>query len=217
MNKKTQSAGTLKRFGYIPSSSGPITYQIGKGSPLSASMDEEEGEGSAERSESSQLTPINVGTFHVWPNGVNNDDPIICKNLIKGNRLIPSVLEKQIAILYGSGPKLYIEQIKEDGSPVRRYIQDAEIQEWLESWPEKGLACDYRTYLIECIRSSYYLNGVFSKYRFSVGAKAGLGGFLPVVGLEHISGTRARVEWVMNFYLLPRMMICQIHLNFLKH
>ena len=193
MNKKTQTAGTLKRFGYIPSSSGPITYQIGRGTPLSASMDEEEGEGSAEHSSSSQLSAINVDSFHVWPNGVNNDDPSICKSLIKGNRLLPSVLEKQIAILYGSGPKLYIEDIKEDGTPVRRYIRNEQIQEWLESWQEKGLADDYRTYLNECIRSYYYLEGIFSKYRLSAGARAGLGGFLPVVGLEHISGTRARV------------------------
>lgn len=193
MNKNTKTAGTLKRFGYIPSEGGPITYQIGKGSPLAASMDDDEKEGSADRSESSQLTPINMDAFHVWPNGVNNDDPTVCKNLIKGNRLIPSVLEKQIAILYGSGPKLYIEKVKEDGTPVRQYIQDEEIQAWLESWPEKGLASDYRTYLIECIKSSYYLNGVFSKYRLSKGVRAKLGGFLPVVGLEHISGTRARM------------------------
>ena len=124
---------------------------------------------------------------------MNNDDPSVCKRLIKGNRLLPSVLEKQIAILYGSGPKLYKEMITEKGEPSRQYLQDAEIQAWLESWQVNGLQDSYLTYLNECIRSYYYSEGIFSKYRLSVGARHGLPGFLPVVGLEHISNTRARV------------------------
>lgn len=192
MNKKTHTEGKLMRFGYIPSSSGPITYQIGKGSLLATSMDDAESAGSEQKSETAQLRPILTDGFYVWPNGADNNDPAICKNLIKGNRLLPSVLEKQIAILYGSGPKLYKEQINGDGTPVRQYLQDPDIQEWLESWQKNGLPDDYRTYLNECVRSYYYLEGIFSKYRLSVGARASLEGFLPVVGLEHVSGTRAR-------------------------
>lgn len=193
MNKKQSTTGKLKRFGYIPSSTGPITYQIGSGSPLSASMDEMEASGSEDRAASSQLTPIKLSGFNVWPNGVNNDDPTVCKQLIKGNRLLPSVLEKQIAILYGAGPKLYIEKINADGTPSRQYIQDDEIQAWLNSWRENGVADDYCTYLNEAIRAYYYQEGVFTKYRMSVGARAGISRFMPVAGLEHVSGTRARV------------------------
>ena len=180
-------------FGYIPSETCPITYQIGNGGPFAKSMDDYDSDIDSDKAASSDsLRPIPVNSFHVWPAGVNNDDPTVCKELIKGNRLLPSVLEKQISILYGRGPQLFREDITEDGGMIRHYLKDAEIQKWLESWKEMGVADDYRTYLNECIRSFYYSEGIFSKYRLSRGARLGLPGFLPVVGLEHISETRAR-------------------------
>lgn len=180
-------------FGYIPSETCPITYQIGSGGPFAKSMDDYDSDiDSGKATSSDSLRPIPVNSFHVWPAGVNNDDPTVCKELIKGNRLLPSVLEKQISILYGRGPQLFREDITEDGGMIRHYLKDTEIQKWLESWKEMGVADDYRTYLNECIRSFYYSEGIFTKYRLSRGARAGLPGFLPVVGLEHISETRAR-------------------------
>ena len=191
MNKKT-TKGNIPTFGYIPSSTNPITYQIGRGGPMAASMDDYESGASAEKTGPQILSAISVDTFKVWPNGANNDDPAVCKALIKGNRLLPSVLEKQIAILYGRGPQLYRETCTDSGEMQRHYVQDPDIQAWLESWQEKGVAEDYRTYLNQNIRSFYYSEGIFSKYRLSAGARLGLPGFLPVVGLEHISDVRAR-------------------------
>lgn len=191
MNNKT-SKRDIPTFGYIPSSINPITYQIGQGGPLSRSMDDIENGGSEDKADREILSAISLDSFKVWPNGVNNDDPSVCKRLIKGNRLLPSVLEKQISILYGRGPQLYRESCTDSGELERHYLQDPEIQAWLESWQENGISEDYRTYLNQCIRSFYYTEGIFSKYRFSVGARQGLKGFLPVVGLEFLSDTRCR-------------------------
>ena len=177
--------------GYIPSETNPITYQIGRRGPWAGAMDDAEGEGSAQKTEEN-VTAVSVAGFKVWPNGANNDDPTVCKQLIKGNRLLPSVLEKQISILYGRGPQLYREDISASGDVERTYIKDPEIQAWLESWQLNGISDDYVTYLNECIRSFYYLEGVFSKFRITRGSRAGIRGSMPVAGLEHISGTRAR-------------------------
>ena len=189
MKHNTPATG-LMPFGYIPSETNPITYQIGGHGPMAVSMDDYEGGGSAQAAEDLHSTP--VGGFQVWPNGANNDDPTVCKELIKGNRLLPSVLEKQIAILYGRGPQLYVESVNEGGEITRRYVKDAEIQAWLDSWQENGIKDDYVTYLNECIRSFYYTEGIFTKFRISAGARAGIRSFVPVAGLEHVSVTRAR-------------------------
>ena len=194
MDKKHTSTG-IKPFGYIPSQTCPITYQIGGGSLFAASSsldDDADTSSGADTTAHRDPSPVRVDSFSVWPNGVDNNEPTVCKELIRGNRLLPSMLEKQISILYGSGPQLYREDIGPDGKVTRTYLKDEQIQAWLESWRENGIADDYKTYLNKCIRNYYYTEGVFSKYRFSRGARAGLHGFLPVTGLEHVSDTRAR-------------------------
>ena len=187
--KHNETGTGIIPFGYIPSETNPITYQIGRG-PRAASMEEYE-EGSSEK-KAAQLRAVPVGPYHVWPNGPDNDDPTVCKELIRGNRLLPSVLEKQISILYGRGPQLYREEFSDSGDVERRYIRDEEIQAWLDSWQQNGIQDDYMTYLNECIRTFYYSEGVFSKFRMTRGIRAGLRGSLPVAGLEHISVTRCR-------------------------
>ena len=106
----------------------------------------------------------------VWPNGANNDDPSVCKELIKGNRLFPSLIEKQIAILYGHGIRLYREVVKDDGTVGRIYVKDREIQDWMDSWRESGLPDDIRTYIIKNIRAYYYSESIFTKWHLSAAA-----------------------------------------------
>ena len=85
----------VQKFGFIPSRTHPITYQIGEAQMSSLSPS------SAADSAPETLTALSVGDYFVWPNGVDNLDPTICKELIKGSRLLPSLIEKQISILYG--------------------------------------------------------------------------------------------------------------------
>lgn len=180
MNKS--NAG-LQPFGYIPSKTHPITYQIGE-NPL--------GSQSSQATAPELLTSKVIGNYHVWPAGEDNKEPSTVKELIKGNRLIPSLIEKQIAILYGRGMQLFTEEVNDKGDIIRHYLKDAEIIAWLDSWREAGLAEDVKTYIVKCIRSYYYSESIFTKWHFTKGMRAGIRGSKPVAGLEHVSETRCR-------------------------
>lgn len=180
----------MNRRGYVKAGSNVYTYQIGEDPVMG---------GTAESSDSvvsAPLVPLNVNGYFVYPFGRNNQEPNEAKELISSNRLLPELIEKQIRMLYGRGPVLYIESRGKDGMPIREYIQDPEITAWLENWRENGMADDYTTYLNKCIRTYYYTEGVFSKWRLSRGS-AYLHTY-PVAGLEHVSVTRCRLATTRN-------------------
>lgn len=181
----------MNKFGYIRHGENyALTYQIGE-TPLRPASDGQYTT-SAETS-SAPLTPRKVGRFYIWPNGADNLDPNTCKTLIMGNRLLPQLIEKQIAILYGTGPKLFKESISPDGKIVRTYVQIPAIQAWLDSWLQNGLPDSYEIYLNKCIRSYYYSEGIFSKIHLSRAQITGIRKALPVAGLEHVSDIRCRM------------------------
>lgn len=185
----------MNRFGFISGKGYAFTYQIGE-TPLGSSADifNAPEQSFASRAMSAQR----VNRYFIWPFGADNLEPNTCKALIKGNRLLPSLIEKQISILYGNGPQLYTSTVTPDGLLSRQYIKNERIQNWLESWRENGLADTYETYLNKCIRSYYYSEGIFTKWHLSRGLRAGLAGFLPVVGLEHIDELRCRMATGKN-------------------
>lgn len=178
----------MNKFGYISGGSEPITYQIGESSiPLpSGSVS-----GTAQ---STVLVAQSVGKYLVWPNGKDNLDPNECEELISANRLLPSLIEKQISILYGNGPKLYTQEITDDGQIIRHYVKNARIEEWLDSWKERGLADSFEEYINKCIRSYYYSEGIFSKWITSRAEQSGVkvAGAVRIAGLEHINELRCR-------------------------
>lgn len=178
----------MNKFGYINGVNETLTYQIGQ-MPLSSLT-----QGDLQPNErAGLLVPITVQNFHVWPNGQDNLDPNICDSLISGNRLLPSLIEKQITILYGHGPALYREEITDDGKIIRHYLHDESIEDWLDGWKEHGLPDSFEEYINKCIRSFYYSEGIFTKWRLTLSRTiGGMRGVLPVAGLEHISELRAR-------------------------
>lgn len=180
----------MNRLGYRHGDGYAFTYQLGE-TPVASSSDGLHSSGAETRTE--LITAKRVGNYFVWPNGKDNLDPNVCKTLISGNRLLPSLIEKQIAILYGTGPQLYIEDISPEGKVVRRYLKNEKIQQWLDSWRENGMPDTYGTYLNKCIRSYYYSEGIFSKMHLSRAHGAGLRTGLPVSGLEHVSELRCRM------------------------
>lgn len=139
------------------------------------------------------LTALVVKDFHVWPNGADNLEPNTCDALISGNRLLPSLIEKQTTILYGHGPRLYTEEITDDGKIIRHYLHNERIEAWLDAWKENGLPDSFDEYINKCIRSFYYSEGIFTKWHLSRGHRAGVRGALPVSGLEHVSELRCRL------------------------
>ena len=180
----------MNRRGYVKAGSDVYTYQIGEDPVMG---------GTAESSDtvvSAPLVPLNVNGYFVYPFGHNNQEPNEAKELISSNRLLPELIEKQIRMLYGRGPVLYIESRGKDGMPIREYIQDPEIMAWLENWRENGMPDDYTTYLNKCIRTYYYTEGVFSKWRLARGSVHSH--TYPVAGLEHVSVTRCRLATTRN-------------------
>lgn len=179
----------MNKFGIITGRGYALTYQIGEG-PIAGSNSP----GSVSASErSAVLYAQKLGGFYFWPAGENNDDPDVCSDLISGNRLLPSLIEKQVSILYGTGPTLYMEEIQEDGTVKRRYLKDAEIQAWLESWQANGLQDSYKEYLRKAIRSYYYSEGIYSQWHLSRMLLANTRAKTPVVGLEHFGELRCRL------------------------
>lgn len=178
----------MNKFGIITGKGYSYTYQIGEG-PVAA-MDTKS-LSSSERS--APLSAQRMAPYYFWPAGENNDDPDVCSDLISGNRLLPSLIEKQVAILYGTGPMLYTEEIQEDGTVRRRYLKDPEIQEWLEGWQQNGLPDSYRDYLRKCIRSYYYSEGIYSQWHLTKGLLANPKTRKPVAGLEHYAELRCRL------------------------
>lgn len=185
----------MNRFGYISGEGYAFTYQIGE-TPVGSAADIY---GSTERRlPLKAMAAQRVNKYFIWPFGDDNLEPNTCKALIKGNRLLPSLIEKQVSILYGNGPQLYVSRTTPDGTLSRQYINNEEIQTWLDSWRENGLPDSYQTYLNKCIRSYYYSEGVFTKWHISRGYRTGLSGFLPVAGLEHVDELRCRMATTRN-------------------
>lgn len=178
----------MNKIGTISGGNETITYQIG------SLMDDRQIDEET-RTKTNVLAPQAVGSYFIWPNGEDNLDPNICDQLISGNRLLPSLIEKQIAILYGNGPALYTEEISEEGTIVRHYMKDPAIEEWLDSWQERGLQDSFKEYINKCIRSYYYSEGIFTKWLFSKSHQTGsnIPGTYKVAGLEHINELRCRL------------------------
>lgn len=184
----------MNRIGYISGDGYAFTYQVGETPIRAAGLSGD----FVSPADSERVSPRKIGRYFIWPFGADNLEPNTCKVLIRGNRLLPSLIEKQISILYGNGPQLYTSTVNEDGIIVRQYLKNEKIERWLDSWREAGLPDTYETYLNKCIRSYYYSEGIFSKWHLSRGFGMKLPGFLPVVGLEHIDEVRCRMGTVKD-------------------
>lgn len=109
--------------------------------------------------------PVTVAGERVVPWGPDNDFPVNVRSMLERNNLGPGVLDRKVGLLYGQGPLLYTEEFT-DGQPSRRWTQDAEVQEWLDTW-------DYRGYIRQCLVEYTRLNGHFTKYVMGKGNRIG--------------------------------------------
>lgn len=183
----------MNKFGTYSGHGYNLTYQIGESMPQ-ASL-------SSGRSSSDRLPVLSaqrMDKYFYWPAGEHNDEPDICAALIKGNRLLPSIIEKQVSILYGTGPMLYTQEIQDDGTVKRHYLNDDEIKQWLDSWKANGLPDSSQEYLRKCIRSYYYSEGIYSQWWLTRGSMSGISGSRPIAGLKHISELRCRLATTRN-------------------
>lgn len=107
-----------------------------------------------------------IGDYRVYPYGCNNDLPDIIKETVQENYMAPGIIKKKTQLLWGSGPMLYKEEFNEKGLPVRKWQQDEEITDWLESW-------DYHDYLMKSITDFHHIEGVFTRFELSKGGRVG--------------------------------------------
>lgn len=133
-----------------------------------------------------QLNPTRLGEFEIVANGQENNYPEEIREILDENNLTPEVLNKQTQLLWGQGPALY--RIKfENGRRTKYWVEDAEIQAWLDSW-------DYEDYLLKASTDFRTMNGHFTKFYRNLGARIS-GNKAFVAKLEHVSNMFSRLEW----------------------
>jgi len=122
-----------------------------------------------------------IGDYLILPYGDYNNLPEVIREVIHKNYIAPGILKKKAQLLWGKGPKLYTEVI-ENGELKRNWIDDNEIQDWLDSF-------DYEEYLLKCNVDFNAIEGTFTKFRRSRGGRIGKNF---ISKLEHIKPNRAR-------------------------
>lgn len=100
---------------------------------------------------------------------------------IKENRLLPRLYSKQIKMLYGHGPHVYM-QTFQGGKSHKEFCQLPQVDDWLHTWDERGLP-SVEEFCRASIKNFYYFGDFFAKWRFSRGKGIGT---MPVAGLESI-------------------------------
>lgn len=131
--------------------------------------------------------PVDIAGTRVVPWGADNNLPSYIRTLLEKNNLGPANIERKIGLQYGQGPFLY--RLKfEENEIVREWVEDQEIQKWLDSW-------DYRGYVRDSLLEFNYMRGVFVKY-FS--GRARRLGKAWISRLETMHSAECRLEWPEN-------------------
>ncbi len=135
-----------------------------------------------------ETLPQTVGDVQIVPFGWNNDVPTFIRDIIGDNNLVPGIINRQLGLLWGQGPHLF--QLGYEGGVITKiWMEDNEIQSWLDSW-------DYKAYLRGCITDYLQLAGFFDAKYLERGHR--IGRVPRIACLEHISAKNARLEWPGN-------------------
>lgn len=128
--------------------------------------------------------PDIVAGKKIVPYGANNNLPTLVKNMMESNNLAPGILEREIGLLHGQGPELYLTLV-EEGDIIRKWTYDEEIWNWLRSW-------NYRRFIDMATVEYKYLKGFFVKRFLKRGRRLGQ---KPEFVLEVCPATDARLAW----------------------
>ena len=132
------------------------------------------------------LHPMNFGSAKIIPYGPYNDIPTFIRDVVGENNLVPGVLNRQLGLLWGQGPQLYV-PIYEDGRIVQKWVCNEKIMDWLKSW-------NYEEFLRGCIIDYLHVGGFFCSHHLAKGHRVGFN--KKIARLEHIPAKDARLEWV---------------------
>jgi hypothetical protein len=128
-----------------------------------------------------------VGDYHIHQFGNENNLPTIIKDVVQRNYIAPGLLRKKTNLLWGTGPSLYVEDIK-DNLKVRTLVNDTEVMDWLESF-------DYLDYIMKCCEDYQYLQGVSTKFELRRGFNIN-NGFIN--SLEQVQPDKVRLASLRN-------------------
>jgi hypothetical protein len=151
--------------------------------------------------------PTYVGTYQIIPEGANNDVPVFLRGLLDSNHLGGTVLDKYIGLILAQGIGLY--EIVNDEAlnlKVRTWVNDPEIETWLNSW-------DSTTYLINSLEDLVKGGAYYSKLLRNVagrlaGAPGGGGGNTGRINeLQHVPSIECRREWPDNKGAINRVIV----------
>jgi hypothetical protein len=177
----------LGSLGYYQDNTGVISFQLGENLPAKSET------GVIDMDQFNTVSsPIifNVGNNHVLIKGSDNKLPDEIASVIGGNRILPTLLEKQVTMLYGKGPHVYRKVFK-DGKPGREWVENKTIEGWMDSWKEKGLKDSIKEFCEKVIRDNYYFDDYWVKWRTNKARR--INGSAPIAGLEHVENRRARL------------------------
>ena len=124
-----------------------------------------------------------IGDYRIYPYGSDNNLPKSIKDVVQTNYIAPGILKKKSQLLWGKGPKLYREEFDKSSNLVRKYINDKDIEDWMQSW-------DAESYISKCNVDYSHMEGCFSKFFQSKGGRIGAPS---IAKLEHVSMNNARL------------------------
>ena len=133
------------------------------------------------------MDPLTVAGVRVVPWGADNNLPKNIRRILEKNNLAPGILDRKLGLIYGQGPMLYTLDVQEN-ERVQNWIQDEEIQDWLDSW-------DYRGFIRHMLMEYNHLKGCFVKYHSGKAVRLGK----PWIhSLECVPSADCRLVWPKN-------------------
>ena len=133
------------------------------------------------------MDPVTVAGVRVVPWGADNNLPKNIRRILEKNNLAPGILDRKLGLIYGQGPMLYTLDVQEN-ERVQNWIQDEEIQDWLDSW-------DYRGFIRHMLMEYNHLKGCFVKYHSGTAVRLGK----PWIhSLECVPSADCRLVWPKN-------------------
>lgn len=127
-----------------------------------------------------------VRGYKIVPYGINNDFPVMIRDIMARNNLAPGVLHRKQNLLTGQGAFLY-ENTFDGGKITRRWIDDPNISAWLRSW-------DYDRFIDQAATDYLHTGGFFAIHPLERGYRLP-GHDRRIARLEFVSAKDARLEW----------------------
>lgn len=121
----------------------------------------------------------------IVPYGINNDFPVMIRDIMARNNLAPGVLGRKQNLLTGQGAFLY-QNVFNEGKIERRWIDEPEIYAWLRSW-------DYDRFIDQAMTDYLHTGGYFAIHPLERGYM--LGRERKIARLEFVPVKDARLEW----------------------